>query len=656
MKKINFQQLQKKYKEISLNSFIAVFAVSIILYLSVYYCCQYILEPGAYDCLMWLTSSKTASNNIVTVVIDNDSISRVGRWPWQRTRYTDIFEYLGKYGKAKLIVFDSLIRSKDSNKTDKEFFNRVKNLNNIVFSTFFTKYNDEYTKNNDSDAEKLLKSRFSIKIDDKRKEQFIKKTEYSGSAYILGDLLKSAKNLGSVLVYPDKDGIIRKYEPFVYFNGSYYPSLALEVFSILNKNSKYTVDNKWLMSDNFRMPVYNSSHSAYTYIKWYKPLAGKIYSHKSYSAWKIIKSYNQLKKGEKPMLSPDIFTNKIVIVGATATALNDIKSTSFGSNYPGVDIQATCIDNILNKDFIQKPSTIFRATILISIVLVTFLLVLLLQPIYSTVLVLLLLVSYFGTCMFIAYPNNIALDITIPPAFIFCSLSIGYCCKYIFENSKKRQIQKVMTKYVSKDVMNDILNNIDDVKLGGKRAEVTVLLADIRGFTSISETLEPEQVSSLLNHYFSEMVPIVLKHNGMVNKFIGDALLAVFGAPVDHPDHSMIAVKCAMDMLKRVKELQQKWLNESNTLVEIGISISTGNVFLGNIGSEDRLEYTVIGDTVNIASRVEALNKIFNTKLLISQTTYEQVKNHVDVIKISSVIIRGKSEPIDIYEVIKIVE
>lgn len=652
MKKINFQ----RYSNTPFKSLIAVFAVSIILFTSVYYSCQYFLEPGAYDFLTWLSSSKKASNQIVTVVIDNESLTKIGRWPWKRTYYSDVFEYLENKGKARLVIFDSLIRSKDNIKIDSEFFNRVKKLNKVVFSVFFTKQEDNIDNQGYQNLEKLLKNRFSVDIKDNRSTELITESEYSGFVYILNDLLKSAKSVGSVMVYPDKDGIIRKYEPVIHFKGSYYPSLSLQVLSRLNKNTTFELDNNWLRSGKFEMPVYNSPHGAYTYIKWYKPISKeKFYSHESYSAWKVIKSYEQIKRGQKPLLSPDIFKDKVVVVGATATALNDIKSTPLGSDYPGVDIQATCIDNILNNDFIHKPSDIIRFAILFGVILITILAILLLQPLYSTIFILLLIVGYFDVCAFIAYPNNLALDITIPPAFILSSLTVGYGCKYILENSKKRQIQKIMAKYVSKDVMMNVLNNIDDVKLGGKRAEVSVLLADIRGFTSISESLEPEQVSAILNLYFSEMVPIILKHNGMLNKFIGDALLAVFGAPVENPEHPTMAVKCAIEMLEKVKELQQKWLQENNTLIEIGIAISTGDTFLGNIGSEDRLEYTVIGDTVNIASRIESLNKIFNTRLLISQATFEKVEN-LDVIKISSVPIRGKTEPIDIYEVIKLVE
>ena len=211
-----------------------------------------------------------------------------------------------------------------------------------------------------------------------------------------------------------------------------------------------------------------------------------------------------------------------------------------------------------------------------------------------------------------------------------------------------------MGKYLSKDVMKNVVNNIDSVKLGGKRANVTVLFADIRGFTSISEKLSAEEVTKILNEYFTAIVPIIEKHNGILNKFMGDAVLAVFGEPIKNDHHALDAIKCADCMLKKVKLLQEKWLEEGKPKIEIGIGISTGEAFVGNIGSEERLEYTVIGDTVNTASRIENYNKVYRTKFLISQETFEQVQKHVDVIKIREVSIRGKAKKINIYEVLRL--
>ena len=211
-----------------------------------------------------------------------------------------------------------------------------------------------------------------------------------------------------------------------------------------------------------------------------------------------------------------------------------------------------------------------------------------------------------------------------------------------------------MGRYISQDVMQNVVKNIDNIRLGGKKATVSVLFADIRGFTSMSEKMTAEEVSVILNEYFSAIEPIITKYNGVINKFIGDAVMAIFGDPIEDELHPMKAVLCANEMLKCVRKLRYKWMDENKPDIEIGIGINTGEVFVGNIGSEKRLEYTVIGDTVNIASRIESYNKVYKTKFLIGETTYEYVKNRVDVIKIGGVTIRGKKKKMDIYEILRV--
>lgn len=201
--------------------------------------------------------------------------------------------------------------------------------------------------------------------------------------------------------------------------------------------------------------------------------------------------------------------------------------------------------------------------------------------------------------------------------------------------------------------MKDVLKN-ETAELGGKKAYVSVLFADIRQFTSISEVYTPEEVSSLLNEYFSLIAPIIDKYNGTLNKFMGDAVMAIFGAPIEDENHAQNAVLCADEILHEVKKLNYKWKISNKPEIRIGIAINTGYVFIGNIGSEDRMEFTVIGDSVNIASRIESLNRVYNTSFLISSSTYEKVKNIVNTIKIRDVSIKGRISSVTIHEVIEI--
>ncbi len=643
----------KQYNNI-LN--IIIFLILSFIALSVcYYLSKSFIEPKAYDFLTNLTTKQNSSSNIVNVLIDDQSITKVGRWPWNRNYYADIFEYLEKYGNAKVVVFDSVIISYDNTDDEKKFFNRISKLDNLTLGMFFSKQKDYFNYENEAELANLLKTKFALNIKDNRTKSIISQTAYNSSSYTLKELLYAVKSIGSVLSQPDDDGIIRKNEPIVYYKGNYYPSLSLAVFLKLNNNPKLVIDDKYLStndSSKLKMPLNSSTNGIYSFIKWYKPIStNNLHSYNNFSAWKIIKSYNQLKKGEQPIISPDEFKDKIVVVGVTATALKDIKTTSMRKDHPGIDIQTTCIDNILNNNFMVKPPQYVSILVLLIIFTLTFLIVMTMPPLYGFLLITIISLGYLQLCIFVSYPNNLALDIITPQLFILCTTALGSGFKYFQADNKKKLIQKVMAKYVSKDVMMSILNNIDSTKLGGKRAQITVLFADIRGFTTIAETLEPEQVSSILNHYFGAMVPIILKHNGIVDKFMGDALLAIFGAPIETEDHAQNAVNASIEMLDKISSLQDQWLKEGKPNIEIGIGINTGIAFVGNIGSEDRLEYTAIGDTVNIASRLESFNKVYKTKLLISSSTYDKVNDTLEIREINSVLVKGRSEKLNIYEV-----
>ena len=638
------------FKEVSIFNFIIGILLGIVIFSSIYVYCQSFLEPKAFDFLVRLTANHQASNKIVNVVIDDASITAVGRWPWQRRLYSDIFDYLQNYGNAKSIAFDSIITSYGDPKDDKYFFSKLKKLDKVVVGFFFGRQNDFNTN-----YKSLVKRKYAIKVKDHRTIEQKNATKYYSISNSPVEIVKNLNHMGSVLSRPDKDGVIRKTEPVYLFEDLYFPSLSLAVYNQIKGDNDFQIQKSFLKSNNssLNIPI-NTARGTYTFIKWYKPLdKSSLASHKTYSAWKILKSYEQIKKGQKPMLSPDLFKGKIVVVGATASALNDIKITPIGADYPGVDIQATCIDNIINNDFIYKAPMIIRVVSIFFIISVTLFAVMLLQPLQACIVCALLMLSYFHLCT-LAFSNNYAVDVVSPQVFIICSLTVGYAYKYFLEGQRKEKIQKAMGKYVSTDVMTSILKNIDNIKPGGERAEITILFSDIRNFTSIAESLEPEKVSEILNEYFSEMIPIITKYNGIINKFVGDALLVVFGAPIPDARHPQNAVFCAIEMLKKVDHLHDKWIKEDKPKLEIGVGINTGVAFVGNIGSEERLEYTVIGDTVNVASRIEAYNKLYGTRLLISESTYGRVqKNIKDVIKITSVPIKGKVENIDIYEIIE---
>ena len=615
-------------------------------------------EPRAYNFMLEnFTAKSTGSDEIVLIVIDDKSIEQY-RWPWQRSLYAKIFEYLTSHANPMLIGFDALITSPDREhpESDKEFFATVKKINNLV--TGFSPMVQDFPDNGAGQeySEKFSK-KFGIDINDVRK--FPVGGKYKSLTRFPNEYFDVVKYTGSVNTSLNQDGYITMGDQIVSVEGKLYPSLALRMYLALNDTNKLTLtDNKIIVDKtNLQIPVINSINGVQNLMHFYRLYPQSDYSHKKYSAVDIIQSYENIKQGKKPIIDPKVFENKVVFVGANAKAsalgLEDALPTPMLQKHPGVDIQATNLDNLLNNQFLKQTSVTQDLLILVVLSVTVFVFISRLsffQSLGVLVLLAIIYVTFAGMC----FTHGIAANIITPLIIQLLTMIFAYSYRFILEGRNKEKIKQAMGKYLSQDIMQNVVQNIDDIKLGGKKAVVTVLFADIRGFTSMSEKLSAEEVSVILNEYFTEIEPIISKYNGVINKFIGDAVMAIFGEPIQDIDHAKNAVLCANEMLKTVDKLRDKWLFEGKPKIEIGIGINTGEDFVGNIGSEKRLEYTVIGDMVNLASRIESYNKVYKTSLLISSSTYKHVSAIADVIKISEVTIRGKSKKMDIYEVLRL--
>ncbi len=639
-----------------------LFPVFTFIFIVVYVLTSSFLQLKSYNIMNRLTLEKSiSSDNVVLLVIDDKSLHDIGRWPWKREYYLEIFDYIENYTDAKLMGYDGLIMAPDSEhpNSDKKFFDSVGNFKKLTAGVAFA-YN-EFEKGIDkNEYNKLLKSKSDIKIIDKRQEKYKKETAFKSFTALQKQYFKNIKSLGFVNVPEDSDGYIRKASQLINYNGAFYPSLGFVMYS------KYTGIKEYILTDNhiwgfsnkhtLKIPTLSENGFISNYISYYKTNDG-VYSHKKYSASDVIMSYRALKNGEKPILDSSVFKDKIVFIGANANAqaLADTGRTPVSENFSGLDIQATNFNNLLANDFFRIASPLYNFLTCILIFLSVFLLVCI-MPIVPALLSSICIMFAYALFAFFMYSNKIAVSLILPELFILVAIACAYSYRYLIEDSKKEKIQNAMGKYLSYDVMQNVVQNIDNIELGGKRADISVLFADIRNFTSISESMDANSVTDILNEYFSALVPIIEQTGGILNKFMGDAVLAIFKDEKNNSNHALNAVKCANKMLKKVKHLQEKWIDEGKPKIEIGIGISSGEAFIGNIGSKERLEYTVIGDTVNTASRIENYNKVYHTNFLISETTYERVKKYVDVITIKNVLIRGKANRINIYEVIRLVD
>jgi adenylate cyclase len=359
-------------------------------------------------------------------------------------------------------------------------------------------------------------------------------------------------------------------------------------------------------------------------------------------------------------ISADKFRDKIVLIGTSAIATYDLKVTPFSANMPGVEKNATVVANIINGDFIIKSQHYFD----LAIVILSGIAALLLGRTRKAIR---FIMSYVFLITFILFANqaafsflNTRVNLLYPLLTIFSTGIFIVSYRYFIEERRARDIRKMFSSYVTERVVNELIENPEMAKLGGARIEVTVLFSDIRGFTNFSEKYEPEEVVAILNEYLSIMTDIVFRWEGTLDKFIGDAIVAFWGAPMKQENHAELAVRCALDMNSRLKELQKKWESEGRTPLSMGIGINSGEVIVGNIGAEGKkMDYTVIGDHVNIGSRVESLTRQFNADIMMTEMVLQRITvpvesniiGHVSINGVGKVLLKGREKQIRVYRI-----
>ncbi len=347
------------------------------------------------------------------------------------------------------------------------------------------------------------------------------------------------------------------------------------------------------------------------------------------------------------------FKDKIVLIGASATGIGDARATPFGGiDFPGVEIHANLIDNILNQQFLVHHApqglTDIGFIFLFGIPLGIWLAIV--QPRWMALGFALLLP--FAGIVYWAFLHGWWLNFVVPAAFtLIPNVSLVALYRVLVEEQEKRKVRGAFQQYVSPEVIRRLLDNPERVK--PRKTDVTVLFSDIRGFTSISESLDAQELADLLNAYLTEMTRIIFHHRGTLDKYIGDAVMAIWGAPFDEPNHAERCCFGAVNMITRLAELQSDWRAQGKPLLDIGIGVNTGVASVGNMGSSLRYGYTAIGDAVNLASRLEGLNKEYGTHILISESTQKDL--HTDQLmlrEIDLIRVKGKLQPLTIYEIL----
>jgi len=561
-------------------------------------------EHKFYDYKFIVRGAKKTKSNIVIIGIDEESLARFGRWPWQRSILAKAIRNLKNSG-AKVIGIDIIFPEQSQDKTqDTALAKAIKYAESVVGATYF-----EYTPQK---VAEMVNGHVEFK------EVLEKKLIFSIKE------LDVFKRTGFTNAEPDTDGALRYAKIYDFYNDKKYFSFNSQIASLfLNKNPE-ELNLPQIIYANFR-------GESKTYPRYSFSL---IYDSNFPEEW---------------------IKDKIVLLGSTATGAFDHYPTPFDKMYPGIEFHATVVDNILNRDYIRiVPNFI----VLLLLVIFSLFLGQIFLRVKTTTSIIVFLVSLFGYFLISQYliSFNIHLDFLKPGlGIIFSYLGImGY--RFRTEEREKRWIKKTFSYYLSPQVISELISNPEKLKLGGERKNLTVLFSDIRGFTSLSERLNPEETVGILNEYLSSMTEIVFKYNGTLDKFIGDAIMAFWGAPIPQEDHAEKAVFCAIEMIEKLAQLQEQWKQQNKPIIDIGIGINTGEMVVGNMGSSQRMDYTVIGDNVNLASRLETLNKQYGTKIIISETTYQIVKDKVETKPLGQVNVKGRQKPVTIYEVLRRVQ
>jgi adenylate cyclase len=573
-----------------------------------------------------------ADTSIVLVAIDDFSLDFFSEngisWPWPRSFYCYAVDYFTSAG-ARSVIFDMQFYEPDidreetyAEETDGMFADAIENSGCIYLGSQLLL---------DSTFVHPYVSNSTIPIDD----NFEPEITFSGIRAPIDPFITTARSIGIINAVPDNDGVIRRSPLLFKLNEMILPQMAFKVWlDQIENDKKIQTSNRELRIGNYMIPL--DGNGKYL-VNWYGRNAFTTYSFRA-----VISSASAVLNGQPPVLSPVIFKDKHIIIGATAAGLYDLKTNPYSKVMPGMDIWATALGNFVNKDFINilPPWINFVFTLLV--IFCIFFLVTNLKPKKANILVLLVLVLLVGINL-ILWKTNI-------------SYLLVNMISYLLEGRSKREIRRIFTRYLNKEVIQQLEEDPQQVKLGGEEIEATVLYTDIYDFTSLSEKKTPSELVESLNDYFEKLIEFVFKFNGLLDKYTGDGIMALFGAPIPRDDHAILACRTAYAHKKFREDLmrKEKLTPDEKLHLKTRIGMNSGLLVAGNIGSEKRMDYTAIGDTVNLASRLEGVNKIYQTNIVLSESTYNLVKEEFLCRELDSLRVKGKKEPTKIFELIDV--
>ena len=564
-----------------------------------------------------ITSKTSTQNNIYTVNIDEKSLEQYGQWPFPRDVYGNIIKDLYKR-KAGLVVFNVLMPEPDRNGKDAVLAEVMKN-HPVVLSNVPA----QQTKNEP-------KVPGSAVLGPEHLNTIVR---YTGMIANIPLLENSAVGVGTTNTFPEIDGVNRRLPLIVSVDGKLYPNLVMETLRVATNNSTFQVKLNANGVEKMRLP-------------------GDIGIIDTDSLGRIWIDWSQKNQSVSLSNLPEDFKGSIVIVGTSAAGIGNPVATAIGPVWPQ-DLQAAVIGTMINKVNIKRPDWAEGAEV-ISLVILSLLLLILSRWVYVGIVTGVIMIMAIVPLFSYFYIHNLwLLDATLIIAGLILVMLHAYGIKFISEYLQKQQIKKQFEHYLEPKMVKRLQENPELLKLGGETKELTFLFSDIRGFTPISEKFQtdPQGLTKLINKFLTPMTEIIMKNGGTIDKYMGDCIMAFWNAPLDCPNHREMAIKSALEMEEKLKELNDS--GEFGDKLNIGIGINSGKAVVGNMGSNQRFDYSVLGDSVNLASRLEGVSKNYNTTIVVGEDTFNHVSDKFNFSKLDEVQVKGKSNKVAIYSVTK---
>jgi len=624
------------------------------------------LEALTYDLRLHFSASRAVARDVVIVDIDEKSLAEEGHWPWPRDKLAQLLDTLFNRDHVALVGFDVVFAEKDNSsglpvlehlargtlKGDARYRAALRTLRRrldydglfaqalkgrrVILGYYFTFHGENRARVNGM----LPPPVFPAGAFRGMGIPFAKATGYGAN---LPRLQKSALGAGHFVPLPDIDGVIRRVPMLVEYHGAYYESLALAmaraylgdppVIAGLPPGGGDYHRLEWLKIGDRKIPVDGRVMALI-------PYRGGQGSFRYFSAVDILRD----------RVDPAALAGAIVLVGTTAPGLMDLRSTPMGAAYPGVEIHANLIEGILHHRIKARPAYVFAVefTTLLMTGLLLSLWLPFLSPLKSTLATAGVLAVVIGV-NWAAWNQNLVLPLAAPLVMLLLLYALNMSYGFFVETRAKHKITGLFGQYVPPALVAEMSRDPEQFNMEGESRELTVLFSDVRGFTSISEGLPPKELTQLMNAYMTPMTQVIHKHRGTIDKYIGDAIMAFWGAPLRDDAHARHAVLAALEMQAALAGLRARFLQRGWPAVHIGVGVNSGAMSVGNMGSQFRVAYTVMGDAVNLGSRLEGLTKPYGVEIIVGEAT-RRLASGIVFRELDRVRVKGKAEAVAIYQ------